>query len=533
MIWASGSSQEADTDARTAGSTLSEIEALISTKRIVGLLAGLGLLALLVWIVWSAWLTGPVISDSWQSVGPSVFSRYPFDLTGAFLGDFDGYDKTWGHHWPGWALFMSLFVPWLGFGPIMAFSIEAILVALAALMVFRIGAPEAKWYYSVSFMGLALLNPEINVSLSMMRPEPLTGLMMIVLAWAVVDSLGRGLEMALILFCAAALPLLHVLGVIAPPAMIGIILIWHRFSARGVWADHRRPKLLALAGGWMIGASSLAAWFLVNPDRLHQFKENLAAQRLSAHSLWNSFRLCYLGDVGGGMTLLLWLALAFAMVASIQRTSRNLRCLLWAAMPLAAVVFSILAHNPNRLHLAAVIPCALMACKLGGLIPLNRIGKWSGGVLLPVMAFALAFHLNRGFKIWQIEGKCPRPILVELLRRHQGHGKLYIPLSLWEAAATLPAPEALFYTFPNVAVPEYREAAERSLFANALPGDRLIFDVTQNQANNDYFKREAFVHLTHVDAGSLGPVIETCVVEGMSGSRRYHVIQILHPPFPQ
>jgi hypothetical protein len=493
----------------------------------------LGLLALLAWIVWSAWLTGPVISDSWQSVGPAVFSQHPFDLTGAFLGDFDGYDKTWGHHWPGWALFLSLFSPWLGFGPIMVFSIEAILVALAALVVFRIGASEAKWCYALSFMGLALLNPEINVSLSMMRPEPLTGLVMIVLAWAVIDSLGRRREMALIGFCAAALPLLHVLGVIAPPAMIGIIVIWHRVSPREVWADHRRRKLLALAGGWLIGITSLAVWFLGNTDRLHQFKENLAAQRLSAHALWNSFRSCYLGDVGGGMMFLLWLVLVVVMLASIQKSSRNLRCLLWAAMPFAAVVFSILAHNPNRLHLAAVIPCALIACKLGGFLPLNRIGKWSGSVLLPVIAFALAFHLNRVVKIWQTGGKCPRPDLVELLRRHQGHGKLYIPLSLWEAAATLPAPEALFYTFPNVAVPEYREAAERSLFAKALPGDRLIFDVTQNQANNDYFNREAFVHLTHVDEASLGPVIETCIVEGMAGSRRYQVIQILHPPFPQ
>jgi len=493
----------------------------------------MGLLALLAWIVWSAWLTGPVISDSWQSVGPAVFSEHPFDLNGAFLGDFDGYDKTWGHHWPGWALFLSLFVPWLGFHPILVFSIEAILVALAASMVLRIDASEAKWWCALSFTGLALLNPEINVSLSMMRPEPLTGLLMIVLAWAVIDSLGRRREMALILVCAAALPMLHVLGVIAPPAMIGIILIWHRVSLRGIWADHRRPKLLAMAGGWLIGIISLAIWFLGNADRLHQFKENLTAQRLSAHSLWNSFRSCYLGDIGGGMMFLLWLALAFAILVSIQKSSRNLRCLLWAAMPFAAVVFSILAHNPNRLHLAAVVPCALIACKLGGCAQLNRIGKWSGSVLLPVMAFALAFHLNRAFKIWQTNGKCPRPELVELLRRHQGNGKLYIPLSLWEAAATLPMPGALFYTFPNVAVPEYREAAERSLFAKARPGDHLIFDVTQNQASNDYFNPEAFVHLTHVDVNSLGPVIETCTVEGMAGSRRYHVIQILHPPFSQ
>lgn len=489
------------------------------------------LCGILAWMVWAAWLTGPVISDSWQSIGPAVNARAPFDLRGLFLGDFDGFDRVWGHHWPGWAMAMSLTRPWLPFNPIVVFSIEVVLVALAACIPFKIASSTTgRWLACMVFL-VALLQPEINVALSMMRPEALTALLMVLIVHELVRVGKKRFATGIVAVCSFSLPLLHVLGVIAPPALVLVVVLWCRLSPRALMKNALFSRLVALSIGWLAGAATLAIWFLGDPSRLHQFSANLAAQRLSAHSLINSARACFFSEPAGLMMLMLFAVMGFTVFAALRKGSRSIDVLLWAAMPIAALVFSIMAQNPNRLHLAAVIPCALAACVSHGAANKDFLTRWIPLLLVPIALFTFLFQANRLLKCVRFGSMGPRHATEELVKKHDGEGRLYVSLTLWEAAAAAGAKNVLFYTFPNVAEPSYREAAERSLFMDARPGDRLVFDVTQNEANNDYFEKKAFAHLTYVDPHALGPVIEEIQVKGLAGSRLFRVIRIDRPPF--
>jgi hypothetical protein len=119
------------------------------------------------------------------------------------------------------------------------------------------------------------------------------------------------------------------------------------------------------------------------------------------------------------------------------------------------------------------------------------------------------------------------------MKKHDQRRCLYFSLSLREAAAAAAAKNVRFYTFPNVAEPAYGEAAERSLLWDVTPGDPILFDVTQNEANNGYIEKKAFAHLTYVDSYALGPVIEEIQVMGLAGSRLFRDIRIDRPAFPQ
>ena len=487
---------------------------------------------ILAWMVWAAWLTGPVISDSWQSIGPAVNARAPFDLRGLFLGDFDGLDRVWGHHWPGWAMAMSLTRPWLPFNPIVVFSIEVVLVALAACIPCKIASSTTgRWLACMVFL-VALLQPEINVALSMMRPEALTALLMVLVVREFVQVGKTRFAIGIVAVCSFALPLLHVLGVIAPPALMLVVVLWCRLSPRAIRNDVLFSRLLALFMGWLAGAATLAIWFLGDPSRLHQFSSNLAAQRLSAHSLINSARACFFSEPAGLMMLMLFAVTGLTVFAALRKGSRSIDVLLWAAMPIAALVFSIVAQNPNRLHLAAVIPCALAACVSHGSANKDFLTRWLPLLLVPIALFTFLFQANRLVKFVRFGAIGSRHATEQMIKKKSGDGRLYISPSLWEAAAAVGAQNVRFYTFPNVAEPEYREEAERSLFKDARPGDRLVFDVTQNEASNQYFEKRAFSHLTYVDPYALGPVIEEIQVKGLAGSRLFRVIRIDRPPFP-
>jgi hypothetical protein len=292
-------------------------------------------------------------------------------------------------------------------------------------------------------------------------------------------------------------------------------------------------RLVALSMGWLAGVTSLAIWFLGDAGRLHQFSANLAAQRLSAHSLINSARACFFSEPSGLMMLMLFAVMGLSVFAALRKASRRIDVLLWAAMPIAALVFSIVAQNPNRLHLAAVIPCALAACVSHPAADKDFLTKWMPLLLAPIAGFSLLFQANRLLKCVRFDSMGYRSATEQMMKKHDGEGRLYISLSLWEAAAAVAAKNVSFYTFPNVAEPAYREAAERSLLKNARPGDRILFDVTQNEANNDYFEKKAFAHLTYVDPYALGPVIEEIQVMGLAGSRLFRDIRIDRPAFPQ
>lgn len=485
------------------------------------------LAAAFAWSVWYAWLSGSVITDSWQSLGPAAFAKHPFDLRGSFLGSFDGFDHTWGHHWPGWAMFRSLLQPWIGFHPLFEFALGAMMLVGAAAAVGRLSRGAGGF---LPWIGAAVVLawPDLHVALSMMRPEPFAGVLFLVLAWLVIDREAMGWTKPAIAVLAFCLPFVHVVGVVSPPFLIGVWMLWHRLSVRQMRADRMAVAIAWMTAGWLCGVAGLAFWFLGDATRLHQFTQNLAAQRLSYHSLLTGFRLCY-GNLFGGLMLALWV---FPLVSLWfgRKEGGMLKSALWMAMPVGAVVFSLLAQNPNRLHVAALVPCMVCACCRSPWIGFGP-GKLAfqivvGGCLL----YGAAFQGNRMIDAWRVRGVSARPAAREMVQRWSRVGRIFIPCSLWEAAAAAGVADARFYTFPNVATPDYRRNAEKALFASCMKGDILLFEGSQQEVGSAYFRQEALMRLTFVDPLSLGPVLDEITIRELNVVRTYRVIRIDHPP---
>ncbi|MFD0892774.1 hypothetical protein ACFQ5Q_04010 [Luteolibacter ambystomatis] len=488
---------------------------------------GLLLAAAFVWAAWYAWLSGSVITDSWQSLGPVAFAKHPFDLRGSFLGSFDGFDQTWGHHWPGWAMFRSFLQPWIGFHPLFEFALGSAMLVGGAAAVGRLSHHVGGiWPWIAAAVVLAW--PDLHVAVGMMRPEPFAGVLFLGLAWLVTDresAKGGNLLIALLAFC---LPFVHVVGVVAPPFLIGVWMLWHRLRWQRMRADGMFVRIVWLMAGWFCGVTGLAVWFLGDATRFHQFTQNLAAQRLSYHSLLTGFRLCY-GNPFGMLMLALWMYPLVSLWFG-RRESGALKFALWAAMPVGAALFSLLAHNPNRLHVAALVPCMVCACCRS---PWNtsRFGKPAfRAVVGGCFVYGAAFQGNRMIDAWRTRGVSARPASQALVERWASQGRVFIPCSLWEAAAAAGVENARFYTFPNVATPDCRRDAERSLFASCANGDILLYEWSQRQVGSAYFRPEALMRLTFVDPLSLGPVLDEVTIQGLDGTRTYRVIRIDHPP---
>ena len=493
------------------------------------IISGLFCLLWMAWTIYSAWMTGPVISDSWQSVGAAVRSKHPFDLSGLYLSNFDGYSITWGHHWPGWPMLLSLLFFWIPFHSLIVFFIESVILLTIAIIAYQQGRRETPWYVASLIFFLVLIDPAQHVGLSMMRPENLVALLFLLLCQKFLSKDSQNHRIFFIFLIAATLPFIHIMGCIGAPALV--IARWAslRFSVRDLWNDSARPSLLFLLAGWGAGCFGLLVWFTANQYRWNHFSQNLEAQRLSLHGLWNCFDACYLDDISGLMTLLLWLIVAFCCIVQLWRKKPCLDILSYGMIALVCVAFSFVVKNPNRLHLVTVYPCAVVAVvlSLSGYFKESKRQFYITAFLFSlVVLFAIAFHGKRVYSFALNSMRDQRIASEEFISKYRNNGNVFLPSSLWEAAAHLKFQRCYFYTFPNVATPSYRHECEKHLWSHAELGDTMILDYTQQSKGNPFFHEQALDRISLFNPYDLGPVIETVTIDGMQGKRIYQVIRV-------
>lgn len=485
------------------------------------------LLILVVILVEIARRTGAIVSDSWQSVGPAAISQFPMDLKGTYLGDFDNYDHTWGHHWPGWPWVISIFNSLFGFHAILIFCICILLNMstgfLAYLKVKSSFHPVASFCLILS----VLLMPDLNVSASFMRPENLVACLVMILFVIITNKSDTKSDSFLTLLVSLVLVFTHVLGPIILAGFMMASLLSDRKKFRRDVLSLKWSKLKSLGLGLLVGSGLLFAWFFTDDSRWNHFMQNIEAQRSSSHSFVFSAKLCFL-DINGMVVLLLFGILALLYIHSvIFRSENSLKH--YAVIPILCLFFSVLTHNPNRVHLAGVAPLIFV------MIPtfMRKKPKLCLAFFVTVVVVFSSFHLKRIVTIVRRPNDDIRKQLRVFLSQHKTEKLRIIPPSLWETAAELKMRDVRLYTFPNVASLSYRLECEKVLWSNLKNGDIFIFDETSTAYASDYFHDDVLARLRIVDPKTVGSVLQEVEIRGLSQLKKYSVIQITNVAYIQ
>ena len=465
--------------------------------------------------------TGSIGSDSWQSAGPAALSQYPFDLKGAYLGDFDHYDHKWGHHWPGWPALISVITSTVGFHAVVVFSICILFNILAGYAAYK--GLKSFWGANAAFcvmLAVALI-PDLNVAASFMRPECLVSLLATILQVILVGRKNCRSSALFVIPLCFGLVFTHVLG---PVIVVGFLLaelLTNPSRFKQELCSFKWSNVKSLAFGLSLGMGMLGFWFLADDARSHHFFQNIEAQKSSYHSLLNSAKLCFFSDLNGLFVLALFATmLTLYLYLIVTRSKMALKH--YAVVPLVCLLFSIITHNPNRSHLACVLPCVLFLLAAF----LHDRAKWCRILYVGVVVIFSAFHLKRVAVVLNQPDDDIRKEMRSFLSRNHTSDLRLIPPSLWETAAEMRMKNVRLYTFPNVALLPYQVECEKHLWTDVKNGDVLIFDETSTSYSSDYFHDDVLARLRIVDPKQVGEVLQQVEIRGLSQTKNYSVIRI-------
>lgn len=464
-----------------------EKQSFKGVRRLPGWRALLGIWLLCSGLGWIAYQTGSVVVDSFQSLGAVAGAAGPGRLRWPFMGDFMGYDQTWGFHWFGWPFVRSLLLPVLPWRPMTDFALACLIWGGAAWLIARL-AERLRQDSSGIWVGLLSVSaPGFMASLQSYRPEILTALVLVV-ALVTWEEKGRKeavwRSVALIL-----LPMLHPLGSVVPGCWLATtaLLDWRRYRWKAA-AIRTLPRAMALG----LGVLLLLAWYGFQPTAWAQFQLNVRCQRLLVEGLgagWLTFFKWGLGGISSIFLLSLfipaslWGLRCVAGGLSPSLTSNRRLELLASIGVLVTLAFNIAAKNPNMLHLVAVMPMAAWLCQgfvhwVAGAMP-RRLGQFG----LPALLLLFwVYPLRQGLSCLRHQGVGYRDELADVLDGLPDSKRILIPVALWEAALSRPssATEYRFSTFPNLLTQVERAEFERSLVDQLQVGDLLIWDPLQD-----------------------------------------------------
>jgi hypothetical protein len=453
----------------------------------------------LFWVAALLWLaamvliadrTGSVIVDGFQSIGAISASKYSGDLHWPMMGNFMGYDHTWGFHWIGWPLLRSLFLPLLPWNPVTEFSLLCAIWLAVAVLLAKTIKRSREGSSAFSAASLSLLAPGFLVALQSYRPEIITGLLLILYPYARDErNGGKGFFLGMLFLF---LPLFHPLGVVIPAAWITADFIWKLRDSGWKQAIFGaiRPSC-CLAAGCLL----MACWFFLQPQAWDQFLLNIRTQRLLTEGLgpgyWQVMRWGYGSKSAFPLVLLLLGGICGGIIAlwhqwQHHRNEAMLRPQTLAAVGfLSASAFNLVAKNPNSNHMLAVMPFAawlfLLAC--------NSVYKdqW---LRLRKALFALfvcvcnVYPLKNMHLLLKQGGKSYRGELRKALGEIPSTGKVLIPVVFWESAQILALQQKTIYqfsTFPNVLERSKRYSYEDRVLSDIRQGDLLLWDSLQEQ----------------------------------------------------
>lgn len=451
-----------------------------------GMCLGMGLawLVLSMWVGWYA--VSPGFPDGFQSTGAALGGAG--GLGWPLVGQFEGFDVQWGYHWFGWPLLRSWLLPLWSWSPIGdALALHGLRMLAAGLVARKVAQWGGGRCAVLVAFGTVILQKGWFCSMAFLyRPETLAALTL----WLAFSPLAvapskngraRAEELLSILGLVIS-PLIHPLAV-AAAGLIAIFGIWTAVRREGAtWAR--------AIGRWglpaAVGLGLLLAYYGSNSLRLEQLLDTLATMSLVKKTPLQAL-IGLAADVKN--LFLTWpcvLLLALLGWLAFRKESRVTLVGVGVMLPLSLLIVSFLyliaGGHPNTGHAAVMAP--FMGWLAGILVELTRKAKgaWLTRAALVAQVAVCAVPLLLAAAAFMVEPpRSARKVAVEAMDKALAlsSGQVFIPLSLWEAAA-MRSPEERrrirFTTFPNYSVPERRADYERQVMAGLRSGDVLVSD---------------------------------------------------------
>lgn len=456
---------------------------------------------ILAWFSSLLYTSGSVIVDGFQSLGAISDSRFPGSLHWPMLGSFMGYDETWGFHWIGWPMLRSLLLPILVWHPLTEILLICLVWGVAGWQIMRISQGNGDSSTGRWVGVLTLVSPGFLVAAQSYRPEIPTALLLVLAIrfWRA-NHKKTVFARCMVLI---ALPMIHPMGLILPVAWCGwdFLLDQRRDGFRMAF-----KKLLASAWPLGVGVILASAWFGLQANAWEQFQWNIKSQRMLIQGMGTGWGTFFRWGFGSPSSLPLIVLLLGALLAALHVLWRQ-----WghaiattASAPITyasvglvvALVFNIMAKNPNSLHLVAVLPMAvwLFSSLLHRLAAIVAKNQWllRAAYIITLLVF-LAYPLKlTGFMIHN-RGRSYRGALAEALANLPQSRKVLIPVAFWEAAQLSRGKTDTVYqfsTFPNILLREKRECYEKQATSEMQAGDLLLWDPLQESGGIFNFVEE-------------------------------------------
>lgn len=442
--------------------------------------------ALVLWLL--PYFAGSVIVDGFQSLGAVSDSNKPLDLHWPLVGSFMGYQQTWGFHWPGWPLLRSLALPLIPRTTWIDLLLLSLIWSTCSWYVIRISNPRSSAFFRVIIYIIAVLAPGYLVAAQSYRPEIVTALFLLIILqyWQAKETLSTWMRTSALII----LPLLHPLGFVVP-------VTWFSWDFLG---DSKKIGIVKASKiitrrAWplILGALLFCSWFAFQPDAWAQFQLNVKSQRQLVDGLgagWNTFFVWAIGSrdtlplVGIIFGATLGSLLLIKPVLKGQEQGLEFQKLIYSALGVwIALVFNIVAKNPNSLHLVAILPmCIILHVNL-----IDRVSKAINSILFPVGMFTTLlvlsiYPLKYIYDIYQNDGRSYRNEIVASLDSLPDADRVLIPVAFWEAALEKQKDTGQTYqfsTFPNILNRSERAVYEQQTLSNVKAGDLLLWDPLQ------------------------------------------------------
>lgn len=441
------------------------------------LIVGLAWAALSMWTGWH--VIKPGFPDGFQSVGAAL-GRHPGHLAWPFVGTFEGYDQTWGYHWFGWPMvrsWLGVFLPWSSLGDAALLHVLrfGVAVHVALLVHARFRSNTGAW---VGFLTVLFHRGWFASMAFLDRPETWASVLLWFAAVPLLSSSPRKWHGWVAAICLVFAPSAH------PLALAGGGII----ALAGTFRDGRK----ALWKWWLplfAGMVWFACYYQSDPIRLHQLKDTLGSMRGLKSGMVQTFARLFLDprNVFFSAPLLCITAcsaLAWWRADKPTRAEATPVLALSMALALLAPLYLIATGHPNIGHGATVAPFIGFAAGVAFHLMSRFSRGWSrlgrlalgGQALACGLPLVLATIAVAAFKPSSPRERA-RQVLAEALAT--GSGSVFIPLSLWEAAAERPEEEwkrIRFTTFPNLVPNERRVTYEKQSLSILSDGDILVVD---------------------------------------------------------
>lgn len=451
-----------------------------------GMCVGMGLawLALSMWVGWYA--VSPGFPDGFQSTGAALGGAGGFGWP--FVGQFEGFDLQWGYHWFGWPLLRSWLLPLWSWSPMGdALALHGLRLLTAGLVAWKVAQMGGGRAAVLVALGTVILQKGWFCSMAFLfRPETLAALTLWLAASPLLGAnscLRRvKVETAFSIIGLVVSPLIHPLAV----AATGLIAVF------GIWTAVRRESAtwVRAIGRWglpsLIGVVLLAVYYGSSSIRMEQLLDTLATMSLVKKTPFQAL----FGLVADVKNLFLtWpcaLFLALMGWLALRKESRASVLAVGVLLPVTLLglcfLYLVAGGHPNTGHAAVMAP--FMGWLAGILVELTRkaSGAWlTRSMLVGQLAFC-AVPLFLAASAFMVEPpRSARGVAVKAMDQALAltTGQVFIPLSLWEAAAVRSPDERRrirFETFPNYAVLDRRADYERQVMVGLQRGDVLVTD---------------------------------------------------------